>query len=434
MKDDLAVTRAALEGGGASQYVLILGVSGALLIGSVSPVTGLLLAGWAITSSLAGAAAKGRSVAAVITGDKLHALSGDDFNIYKAQLGKDADAELRRAVAKGLPLTPDARRYIKFLDSQQRVTKVTNGATAQPAQPAVAQPPGEPPIFPMEVAAVAQPPGEPPIFPMEVAARSNLFVLGIGGAGKGMLVSNLIRVAQSDPRVKVFVIDPKGEAGEAGYWETADRLVSADIQKLDSVTDWLNSALDQYTDWLAEVESANGRGLLIIDELFALGHHLKRAKYNRVADLIVTIASLGGCKNRKIWLITQTPYVGGVGLNLSQASQIPWVAIAQRGQNLRAWKASHLPPLDNLDQLTSASPVGRAISFGSQWFPMPRLTNYSKIDRDGCGDSVWDNIKCEPLIQQWDAQIAVEGIDGFTAKLTPVVAQRVREIWSKRGL
>jgi hypothetical protein len=65
---------------------------------------------------------------------------------------------------------------------------------------------------------------------------------------------------------------------------------------------------------------------------------------------------------------------------------------------------------------------------------MPRLTNYSKIDRDGCGDSVWDNIKCEPLIQQWDAQIAVEGIDGFTAKLTPVVAQRVREIWSKRGL
>jgi hypothetical protein len=426
MRDDLAITRAALEGGGASQYVLILGVSGALLIGSVSPVTGLLLASWAITSSLVGAVAKGRSVAAVITGDKLHALSGDDFNTYRAQLGADADAELRRAVAKGLPLTQDARRYLKFLDSQRRVTNTVT-PVAQPAVAAVAQP---------DVAAVAQPQpqSEPPGFPMDLAARSNLFILGVGGAGKGMLVSNLIRVAQSDPKVKVFVIDPKGEVGEAGYWETVNRLVSADIQNLDSVTDWLNSALDQYTAWLTEVEAAGGRGLLVIDELFALGHHLKRAKYNRVADLIVTIASLGGCKGRKIWLITQTPFVGGVGLNLSQASQIPWVAIAQRGQNLRAWKASHLPPVDNLDELTAASPVGRAISFGSRWFPMPRLTNYSKIDRDGCGDSVWDQIKAEPLIQQWDAQIAVEGLDKFTAKLTPTVAQRVREIWGKRGL
>jgi hypothetical protein len=425
MTDDLAVTRAALEGGGASQYVLILGVSGALLIGSVSPVTGLLLASWAITSSLVGAVAKGRSVAAVITGDKLHALTGDDFNNYKAQLGADADAELRRAVAKGLPLTPDARRYLKFLDSQRQVTNmVTPVAQSQPEVAAVAQPAvGQP-----------QPQDEPPGFPMDLAARSNLFVLGVGGAGKGMLVSNLIRVAQNDSRVKVFVIDPKGEPGESGYWETADRLVSADIQNLDSVVDWLNSALDEYTDWLTEVEAAGGRGLLVIDELFALGHHLKRAKYNRVADLIVTIASLGGCKNRKIWLITQTPFVGGVGLNLSQASQIPWVAIAQRGQNLRAWKASHLPPVDNLDQLTAASPVGRAISFGSQWFPMPRLTNYSKIDRDGCGDSVWDQIKTEPLIQQWDAQIAAQGLDKFTAKLTPNVAQRVREIWGNRGL
>jgi hypothetical protein len=65
---------------------------------------------------------------------------------------------------------------------------------------------------------------------------------------------------------------------------------------------------------------------------------------------------------------------------------------------------------------------------------MPRLTNYSNIDRDGCGDSVWDQIKREPLIQQWDSQIAVEGIDSFAAKLTPRVAQQVREIWAKRGL
>ena len=87
---------------------------------------------------------------------------------------------------------------------------------------------------------------------MEQIARRlvSMTVVGVPGAGKGMFVSNLLRLArQHHPQLHIFVMEGKGDAKEAGYWQG----VADDIRSIEglgaspvSIVAWINGCLEDF--------------------------------------------------------------------------------------------------------------------------------------------------------------------------------------------
>ena len=92
----------------------------------------------------------------------------------------------------------------------------------------------------------------------------SMTVIGVPGAGKGMFVSNLLRlVRQHHPQLHIFVMEGKGDEKEAGYWQgVADDIRS--IQGLDEspidIVAWINGCLEDF-------KAIDGSKLLIFDEV-----------------------------------------------------------------------------------------------------------------------------------------------------------------------
>jgi hypothetical protein len=239
--------------------------------------------------------------------------------------------------------------------------------------------------------------------------------------------------------VVATVIDPKGEERERGYWDGVNYLGFKSMNLTPGeVVEKLDSCLDNYHKTTSQAEKNGKRSLLIIDEMASLGHACKQCKYTRVGDIIVSITSLGDCLGRKIWLIGQSPYVSSMGFNLSQLSQLEWIVLLREGQNISQWKSVNVPPIDTnkLNNLISSSPVKRAIAIRGKWLPMPRLENYSNLDRDkdrdkkttsATSDEVYQSIKDEPLIQKWKEQIRLVGKEAFLKSLSPQSRVKVQK-------
>jgi hypothetical protein len=410
------------------QLKVVVGLIASLgLAGAINPMAGLILAAWVWYRSAREARESGLNSAAIIDGTFAHSLDEDDFTKYRELVGEDqVQQQLQEAVKRKLPISNHAKQLVK-------ATPVICGA--EPMQ-----------VEPMQVVEV--PKVETIGFDINqlVQPLENMFILGCGGSGKGVLVSNLLRTAQqNDPQLKVFVIDPKGEVGESGYWETCDHVERNQVANMDStqVIQWLDYCLDKYLSWLAVVEKSGGRGLLIVDELLILGHHSKAARYNRIGSLVISTASLGDVIGRKVWLITQTPYVTGVGLTLTQSSQIPWVCLIGATNPLRQWgKAATLTPIapDQLQRLKESSPVGRAIMAGDTWYAMPRLTNYSGVDRDtkksnrGLMPMVLERCKSNPVYRAWEHAVKTTATTtpedfcaAYNLSCTPTQLELIRE-------
>lgn len=403
------------------QLKVILGLIVSLAVaGATSPIAGLVLASWVWWRSAKEANESGRNSQAILDGTFAHSLDEDDFRDYSTLVGEDQiKSEIEVAIARKLPLSNHVKQVAKTLISTAQ--PVLRGAEPVASEPIVVD------TFETDKKVQSSPkfkdPEIEPEFDVEslVQPLDNMFVLGCGGAGKGVLVSNLLRLAQrKDPGLKVFVIDPKGEELESGYWDSCDHVERNQVDKLDSVevVQWLDKCFDKYLSWLSVVEQSGGRGLLIVDELLILGHHAKAQKYNKIGSLIIHLASLGDMAGRKVWLITQTPYVTGVGLTLSQSSQIPWVCLIGSSNPLRSWgKAATLAPIsaEQLQKLKESSPVNRAIMVGDQWYPMPRLQNYSGVDRDskkfnrGVMPLVLERVASNPTFKAWQNAIKTSG-------------------------
>ena len=92
----------------------------------------------------------------------------------------------------------------------------------------------------------------------------SMTVVGVPGAGKGMFVSNLLRLArQHHPQLHIFVMEGKGDAKEAGYWQG----VADDIRSIEglgaspvSIVAWINGCLEDF-------KAIEGPKLLIFDEV-----------------------------------------------------------------------------------------------------------------------------------------------------------------------
>ena len=417
--------KAVSSGDGNNQFILIGGFSIALLAGSFSPLLGLLIGAYALFKTIQGAGKQGKSLVASLEGDCLHALTGDDFIKATKSMGyAKSKEEIERALEKDLPLSREAWEFARSLPLPVESRLLT-------------------PVIPVAVVDTkADTKAESQLRKM---ATKNLSILGLGGSGKGILVSNLLRWAkQANSSLKIMVVDPKADEREKGYWQAADKLEALAVRDLEAeeVISWLDHCLDQYLTWIGEIESQGGEGLLIIDELLVSGHHCKKLKYNRIGSLILSIASLGDCLGRKIWVLTQTPYVGSVGLDLTSLSQINWITIVTEDQNLKSWKqAANLPDFtqESLSGKIASSPVKRAIAIGNEWLSMPRLENYSSLCRDskstlfsqskGAEEQIdWDLIRSNPVILKWQKAIKEQGYEKFKSSLCPQSAVYLERI------
>lgn len=363
------------------QWKIALGVIVAAVAASAtSPITGVAIACWSIFSAWQQAKDVQRNQEVIREkGAIAHILDGDNFQDYRYQVGEDiVDAELNFAIKRNLNLSDAALDYLEEVPTHQTYSPHPTPHAPHPQSSTVTQ------------SSVHETSNTFDIVRAMASPIQNCIILGVGGSGKGILVSNALRRIKADnPNRKIFYIDPKNEIGEYGYLNGVVDVVKRKTCKNKSpeeICDWLDEVLDEYTQWANQQEES----LLVVDEGMVIGDACKKTKNTRIGTLILHISSLGGAAKENAWLITQTPYVTAMGLNLTSSSQMKWIALI--GANdmgvIKQWsKSANLEnvSLDRLGALTKESPVNRAVYWGghSKWYSLPQYPNYSAIDRDG---------------------------------------------------
>lgn len=370
------------------QWKIAMGVIvAAIATSATSPLTGLLIFGWTIYNGIQKAKEVQRNQSAIRDyGCVAHVLEGDDFRGYLQQVGEHGvKSELKFAQSQGYSVSDSALDYMEegMGNGEQEIAKYLPIPSHQPPTPITQQP------ITNTQSSIHE---NTNIFDITKAISSpvqNCIILGVGGSGKGILVSNALRrIKAENPSRKIFYVDPKNEPKEYGYTEGVVDIVkrkTCSNKCPEEICDWLDEVLDEYIEWVKDQPES----LLVIDEGMVIGDACKKTKNTRISTLILHIASLGGAKRENVWLVTQTPFVGAMGLNLTSSSQMKWVTLI--GENdagvLKQWsKTSTLEniSLEKLNSLTQESPVNRAVYWGghSKWYALPELTNYSQIDRD----------------------------------------------------
>lgn len=219
----------------------------------------------------------------------------------------------------------------------------------------------------------------------------SMTVIGVPGAGKGMFVSNLLRqVRHHHPQLHLFVMEGKGDAKEAGYWQgVADDIRS--IQGLDEspidVVAWINGCLEDF-------KAIEGPKLLIFDEVTYLYKVWQKTDKEGFEDYIqykVGLSSMGDSLDNYIWEIGQVSNAKDLGVTAGIRSLFKPIAIVsnhdRRAANaLLGTKFVPLPEEGKkaVMQMCDLSPCGRAVYdyVNDCWQPMPQLKNLSGFDRD----------------------------------------------------
>ena len=219
----------------------------------------------------------------------------------------------------------------------------------------------------------------------------SMTVVGVPGAGKGMFVSNLLRLArQHHPHLHIFVMEGKGDAKEAGYWQgVADDIRS--IQGLDaspvSIARWINGCLEDF-------KSISGSKLLIFDEvtyLYKVWQTTEKESFEDYIQYKIGLSSMGDSLSNYIWEIGQVSNAKDLGVTAGIRSLFKPIAIVsnhdRRAANaLLGTKFVPLPEEGKkaVMQMCDFSACGRAVYdyVNDCWQSMPQLENLSGFDRD----------------------------------------------------
>ena len=224
-----------------------------------------------------------------------------------------------------------------------------------------------------------------------ISPINNLFIVGLGGSGKDMLLSNALReVKRLYPNKKIFLINGKDDPKERGYFngivdKNNHKVLHCETAKPSTVAAWFEASVAEFDQFAA----ANNGALLVIDEGTIIGARLKAVKSTALGDKLIGVTSCGGSSGKNIWFLAQTPYVGANGSDKSAISQLTPIAIVNQSNLavLEAWKQASLFKKfdsDEIAELIEQSECGRAVYFGktAQWYSMPTLQNYSGYNRD----------------------------------------------------
>ena len=220
----------------------------------------------------------------------------------------------------------------------------------------------------------------------------SMTVVGVPGAGKGMFVSNLLRLArQHHPQLHIFVMEGKGDAKEAGYWQG----VADDIRSIEglgaspvSIVAWINGCLEDF-------KAIEGPKLLIFDEvtyLYKVWQTTEKESFEDYIQYKIGLSSMGDSLDNYIWEIGQVSNAKDLGVTAGIRSLFKPIAIVSNHDRraAHALLATQFVPLPEEDgkkavmSMCDLSPCGRAVYdyVNDCWQPMPQLLNLSGFDRD----------------------------------------------------
>ena len=375
------------------QLNIIIGLLlGFLAAGAASPLTGGLVAVYFLWDSWKKAGEIQRNQSAIaLAGCVAQVLDGDDFADYTYQLGEDAVLEeLQFAVKRGLSLSAAAEDFLEEKTSPQSSMPNPQSPLLNKAK-GLLENAGLVVSVESEEEIYTNPHEQIDIIGSMTERVSNSLILGIAGAGKGVIISNALRVAKSKhQKLRIFYIDPKDDEREYGYTVGIADVIKrfkCETQVPETVTEWLEEIFGEFNKYAKENKAKGERTLLVLDEGTVLGLKCKIAKSSILIDRLSSLTSLGDSSGKNVWFVAQTPFVGGSGIDLSASSQLVTIAVISQENrgSLGQWKRSAvLAKVKNLDDLINNSEVKRALYFGKtdRWYPMPKLANYSGYDRD----------------------------------------------------
>ncbi|MEO1791245.1 MAG: hypothetical protein AAFR25_03345 [Cyanobacteria bacterium J06629_19] len=219
----------------------------------------------------------------------------------------------------------------------------------------------------------------------------SMTVVGVPGAGKGMFVSNLLRlVRQHHPQLHIFVMEGKGDEKEAGYWQGVANDIRS-IQGLDespvNIVAWINGCLEDF-------KAITGPKLLIFDEVTYLYKVWEKTEKESFEDYIqykIGLSSMGDSLQSFIWEIGQVSNAKDLGVSAGIRSLFKPIAIVSNHDRraANALLGTQFVPLPEdgkkaVMQMCDLSECGRAVYdyVNDCWQSMPQLPNLSGFDRD----------------------------------------------------
>jgi hypothetical protein len=377
------------------QLLIATGVIGGLLVAGATsfPPTGVLFAGWCLYNAFRGNGDADKNQESIEKyGYVAHCLKGNNLRDFWEQFGdEETFRQIEWAKDRGFWVSGDAE---DFADTFNIIPTLQKGNTQVPqkALQTVASSLGNSTY--QQTASTVEvydryADSKIDIIPEMTERITNLFIVGLGGSGKGVLVSNALReVKRQHPTKKIFLINGKDDPKERGYFDgivDVHKALHCESAKPSTVAAWFESSIAEYD----EFSVTNDGALLVIDEGTIIGARLKTAKCTLLGDKLIGITSCGGSSGKNIWFIAQTPYVGANGSDLSAISQLTPIAIVSKNNLavLDTWKSARLFKKfdsDEIAELVQQSVCNRALYFGktAEWYSMPELPNYSGYNRD----------------------------------------------------
>ena len=174
---------------------------------------------------------------------------------------------------------------------------------------------------------------------------SNTLIVGLMGSGKGILVSNALRAAKKKfPKLKIFVIGPKCDEKENGYFDGVANILKrfrCENQPDEIVINWVTECFDEYYKFSEQ----NEQTLLFLDEGFAVGEACSRQR-NSIIQSKISNFSLADSRGKNFWLASTAPFVKGLGLNLSASTNLVVIGLIRENNLgiLKQWSRSTLIP------------------------------------------------------------------------------------------
>ncbi|MEL6881792.1 MAG: hypothetical protein AAFP09_14795, partial [Cyanobacteria bacterium J06607_10] len=245
-------------------------------------------------------------------------------------LDKSLPAELQQ-------LTPPADPSPELPTTDRAAFDAAVNQQQQQQQSSAEQPPVQSEIVPQQTEiALQSPTTQPATQPVQTFTQTmkqiaqrllSMTVIGVPGAGKGMFVSNLLRlVRQHHPQLHIFVMEGKGDEKEAGYWQgVADDIRS--IQGLEespvNIVAWINGCLEDF-------KAIEGPKLLVFDEvtyLYKVWQATEKEGFEDYIQYKIGLSSMGDSLQGYIWEIGQVSNAKDLGVSAGIRSLFKPIAI-----------------------------------------------------------------------------------------------------------